>query len=171
MHEPAFASVYAYLLLSTTLFVVWLVLYGKRSDLRRRAAPLFGDCTGDREPARRSGPGPDGARRQVRPPGTAGQQDVLKEFRMVTASAAIDMARARQRKRDMVDGLIAGRLARLRPGRPPEPRDHAPALRKGPPFRLGPSSLPNRGTERATVRERVANGTGGQRIGRHSSRL
>jgi hypothetical protein len=160
MHEPAFASVCAYLLLSTTLFVVWLVLYGKRSDLRRRAAPLFGDCTGDREPARRSGPGPDGARRQVRPPGTAGQQDVLKEFRMVTASAAIDMARPRQRKRDMVDGP-----------NPPEPRDHARALRKGPPFRLGPFSLPNRGTERAKVRERVANGTGAQRIGRHSSRL
>ncbi len=35
MHEAAFVSVYAYLLLSTTLFVVWLVLYGVRPDLRR----------------------------------------------------------------------------------------------------------------------------------------
>ncbi len=34
------------------------------------------------------------------------------EFGMVTGSAAIDMARVRQRKRDMVDGLIAMHLER-----------------------------------------------------------
>lgn len=36
MHEPVFGSAYAYLLLSTSLFVVWLILYGMRPDLRRR---------------------------------------------------------------------------------------------------------------------------------------
>ena len=35
MHEPAFVSAYAYLLLSASLFVVWLILYGLRRDLRR----------------------------------------------------------------------------------------------------------------------------------------
>jgi len=33
MHEPVFLSPYAYLLLSTTLFVAWLILYGLRPDL------------------------------------------------------------------------------------------------------------------------------------------
>ncbi len=36
------------------------------------------------------------------------------EFGMVTGSAAIDMARVRQRKRDMVDGLIAMHLERYK---------------------------------------------------------
>ena len=35
MHEP-FASTYAYLLLSTSLLVVWAILYGVKSDLRRQ---------------------------------------------------------------------------------------------------------------------------------------
>jgi hypothetical protein len=36
MHEPGFVSTYAYILLSTSLLVVWLVLYGLRPDLRRQ---------------------------------------------------------------------------------------------------------------------------------------
>lgn len=36
MHEPAHLSAYAYLLLSTSLFVIWLVLWGSRPDLRRQ---------------------------------------------------------------------------------------------------------------------------------------
>jgi hypothetical protein len=36
MREPAFLSPYAYLLLSTPLFVAWLILYGLRPDLRRQ---------------------------------------------------------------------------------------------------------------------------------------
>jgi lycopene cyclase-like protein len=36
MHEPAFLSPYAYLVLSTSLLVAWLILYGSRPDLRRR---------------------------------------------------------------------------------------------------------------------------------------
>ena len=35
MHEPVSLSTYAYLLLSAGLFVVWLILYGVRPDLRR----------------------------------------------------------------------------------------------------------------------------------------
>ena len=36
MHEPASLSTYAYLVLSASLFAVWLILYGVRSDLRRQ---------------------------------------------------------------------------------------------------------------------------------------
>jgi hypothetical protein len=36
MHEPAFLSPYAYLLLSTSHLVAWLILYGSRPDLRRQ---------------------------------------------------------------------------------------------------------------------------------------
>lgn len=36
MHEPAFLSPYAYLVLSTSLLVAWLILYGSRPDLRRQ---------------------------------------------------------------------------------------------------------------------------------------
>jgi hypothetical protein len=36
MHEPASVSTYAYLLLSASLFVVWLILYAVRPDLRRQ---------------------------------------------------------------------------------------------------------------------------------------
>jgi hypothetical protein len=34
MHEPAFVSPYAYLALSSSLFVAWFILYGSRPDLR-----------------------------------------------------------------------------------------------------------------------------------------
>jgi hypothetical protein len=36
MHEPSSLSTYAYLLLSGSLFVVWLILYRARPDLRRQ---------------------------------------------------------------------------------------------------------------------------------------
>src|SRR5918995_7333933 len=36
MHEPASVSAYAYLLLSASLLVVWLILCGARPDLRRQ---------------------------------------------------------------------------------------------------------------------------------------
>jgi hypothetical protein len=36
MHDSASASPYAYLLLSASLFVIWLILYGVRPDLRRQ---------------------------------------------------------------------------------------------------------------------------------------
>jgi hypothetical protein len=36
MHEAGSVSTYAYLLLSTSLLVVWLILYGLRPDLRRQ---------------------------------------------------------------------------------------------------------------------------------------
>jgi energy-converting hydrogenase Eha subunit A len=36
MHEPALLSPYAYLVLSTSLLVAWLILYGSRPDLRRQ---------------------------------------------------------------------------------------------------------------------------------------
>jgi hypothetical protein len=36
MHEPALLSPYADLMLSMSLFVPWLILYGSRPDVRRR---------------------------------------------------------------------------------------------------------------------------------------